>query len=118
MLKLAIKKGHFDDEDLPVLDRARRTERLQEEFYALQKSPELYWQILRVHWHMFIKIWLATLVGTVATFTPPLILNQILKHLEQRDQGDLDSGRQAWLWVVALGLVKGFEAVVLAYVCW
>ncbi|KAF8242865.1 P-loop containing nucleoside triphosphate hydrolase protein [Wilcoxina mikolae CBS 423.85] len=118
MLRLAAKKGHFDDEDLPVLDRARRAERLQEEFYALQKSPQLYWQIFRAHWRGFMRTWLATLVGTVATFTPPLILNQILKHLERRDQGDQDAGRQAWLWVVALGLVKGFEAVILAYVYW
>ncbi|KAF8541671.1 P-loop containing nucleoside triphosphate hydrolase protein [Trichophaea hybrida] len=118
MLKLAMKKGHFDDEDLPVLDRARRAERLQEEFHALQKSPQLYWQIFRAHWRGFMITWLSTLVGTVATFTPPLILNQILKHLERRDQGDQDAGRQAWLWVVALGLVKGFEAVILAYVYW
>ena len=118
MLRLAAKKGRFDEEDLPVLDRARRAERLEEEFRALTKSPKLYWRIFRAHWRGFARTYLATVVGTTATFTPPLILNQILKQLEKRDLGDADAGRQAWLWVAALGLVKGFEAMVLSYVYW
>jgi hypothetical protein len=117
LLKKAIEKRHFSEDDLPVLDRARRAQRLQEEFYAIHKSPELYWHILRVHWRGFMRTWTATLVGVAATFTPPLILNRILFYLEQREKGEGD-GNQVWLWVAALGVIKFFEAITLAYVYW
>ena len=118
ILKLAAKKGHFDEEDLPVLDRARRAERLEEEFRAFMASSKLHWQIFRAHWRSFVKSYLATLIGTIATFTSPLILNQILKQLEKRDLGDANAAGQARFWVAALGLVKGFETVVLSYQYW
>jgi hypothetical protein len=117
LLKKAVEKGRFSEDDLPAMDRARRAERLQEEFYAIRRSPELYWHIVRAHWPWFFKTWATTLIGVAATFTPPLILNRILFYLEQRDKGE-GSGREAWLWIAALGLIKLFEAVILAYLYW
>lgn len=118
ILQKAVEKGHFDEEDLPVLDRARRAERLQEEFYAIQKSPKLYRHIFRVHWKTFMMTWGLTVIATLSTFTPPLILNQLLKYLEKRDRGEGDDITQAWLWVAALGLIKLFETMILSYMYW
>jgi hypothetical protein len=117
LLKKAVEKGRFSEDDLPVMDRARRAERLQEEFYAVRQSPELYWQIFRAHWTWFLRTGAATLIGVAATFTPPLILNRILFYLEQRDKGEGD-GKEAWFWIAALGVIKLFEAVFLAYLYW
>ncbi|KAA8894873.1 P-loop containing nucleoside triphosphate hydrolase protein [Sphaerosporella brunnea] len=117
LLKKAAEKGHLNEDDLPGLDRARRAERLLEEFNAIHKSPDLYWQIFKAHWRNFMRTWIATLVGVMTTFTPPVILNRLLFCLERRDKGESD-GNTVWFWVAALGIIKLFEAVLLAYVYW
>ena len=117
ILKKAMEKGHFDEHDLGVLDRQRRAERLQEHFYEIPKSPKLYRHVFRAHWKTFVKQWAGTVILTTASFTPPVIMNQILRQLEKRDKGEVIT-TEAWLWVVGLGAVKFFEAIALGYLYW
>lgn len=117
MLKTAKIKGYLDEEDIPVLDRPRRAERLQEEFNTMTRSPHLYRHIIRAHWRILMRIATTTVVSTCVTFTPPIILNQLLKCLERRDKGE-DTTSEARLWVSGLAVLKLFEAVILQYKYW
>jgi hypothetical protein len=117
ILKKAVEKGHFDEHDLGALDRQRRAERLQEHFYEISMSPKLYHHVFRAHWKTFVKQWVGTAILTTASFTPPVIMSQILRQLEKRDRGEVITA-EVWVWVIGLGVVKFFEAIVVGYLFW
>ena len=117
ILKTAKAKGRLEENDIPVLFRSHRSEHLLKEFNSISKSPKLYRHMIRIHWPMFLKVYIGSIVTTTATFMPPFILNQILKCLERRDAGE-DMVSEVWLWVLGLALVKVFESFAIAYVFW
>ncbi|KAI5803779.1 hypothetical protein EDC01DRAFT_775254 [Geopyxis carbonaria] len=117
ILSKAVRQGRLDERDIPVLNRRLRAEQLLAEFEAIEKSPRLFVQVLRAHKGAFVRQYFAIFVGITLTFTPPLVIAQILRTLEARDRGE-QVGWEGWAWVAALGAVKGVEVLVLAHVYW
>lgn len=118
ILAKASKQGHFEDEDIPMLDRQNRAECLQKGFYEVKKSPKLLLHIIWAHKRVFISTWVWSAVASLATYSPPIFMNQVLAYLERRDAGEHVNVYEGWLWVLGLGLVKITEAGLLAYVFW
>lgn len=117
LLGIAYKKGRLEEEDLPTLDSRRRAHELQKAFNQIKESPKLYYQIFLAHWRAVVIQWLLSVAVAFFTFIPQFIMFKVLKLLEKRSAG-VDIGREAWLWIVCLGLTKIVEAIIQSYLYW
>lgn len=117
LLKLALEKGHYDEADIPVVDRARRAEYLLDQFNEMKKSPHLWKSIFWAHWLAFVAQFFSTIAMTTVTYMPAMIMKKVLQVLETRQAGD-DTGFEGYYWVLVLGATKMLESGLLSVVYW
>lgn len=117
ILGKAFAKGHLDEADIAVVDRARRAEYLLEQFDELNAVTKLWLRVFRAHWKAFVCQWVGTVALVTFTYLPALIMNRILSVLEARGPGTTE-GYEGYYWVLLLSLVKLLENGVLSYVYW
>jgi ABC-type multidrug transport system fused ATPase/permease subunit len=84
---------------------------------SLKPRNRLWIALTVAHWRPLAAQWLLTLVQAVGNFGPQWVLLHILRILEQRYSGD-ETSVEAWIWVLALGLVTTVASWVESWLFW
>lgn len=118
----ASKHEDLDVHDLPELDQNTRAESL---FYTFtkaqedQKSPRLWWTILRSHGSTLVIQLMLSLVSCLLAFVPRLALLGILKALDNTTwRSPREDNPQLWLYVAVLGASSVVANIVTTWKFW
>ncbi|KAE8383307.1 P-loop containing nucleoside triphosphate hydrolase protein [Aspergillus bertholletiae] len=120
LLDYAIKNRSLTLGDLPILRAEKCAELLHRNFEAAKGSRKLWQALVIVHWRPLLLQFFLTLAVGILSFSPQMVLFNILTLLESRGRSDWSPLLPA-AWVIALGglmlLHSLFEAWLLWAVC-
>ena len=116
-LVLARKKKTLGLDDLPKLHLEGRSAYRQDYFDKLKLRDQLWKTLLFAHLPELLFQTLFTILQSIATFIPQVVMYQFLKRLEVRTRGET-ADQAIWGLVVALGLAILFTAYTQAWLTW
>lgn len=116
-LVLARRKKTLGLDDLPRLHLEGRSAYRQEYLGKLKKRDQLWKTLLSAHLPEFLFQTIFVTIVSAAQFVPPLVLYQLLKHLELRVKG-VTADREVWGLVIALGLALLLVGCTRAWLTW
>ena len=116
LLEYATKHKTLNLHDLPQLDHYTTSENLYRQYHETTVR-KLWKRLISAHKRAFIQLFAFTIIVAVTQFIPQYVLLQILRALEARQRGAAVAV-EAWLWVVALGVLVLFSSWIESWMMW
>ena len=116
-LVLARKKKTLGLDDLPKLHLEGRSAYRQEYFDKLKSRDQLWKTLFFAHLPELLFQTLFSILQSIVTFIPPVVMYHFLKRLELRTRGE-SADQAIWGLVVALGLAILLTAYTQAWLAW
>lgn len=103
-------------EDLPGMDLLTRS---KDSHAAFPKTGRKIWRrIFWAHWSQFLTQWTLVLISTAFSFAPRFELLNLLRVLEKRRDISVYNDKEAWIWVLVLGLSNVIAIVIDSQLQW